>query len=277
MTVLSSSCSRIAVADPAEVSAANPIHDESATSYGYAGGIVAGIHTYGWMVPAILDALGTGWLSHGWCEFRLPRPVYAGDELLTEVTPSAENSDVGLITQKVVSDGRVTIEGTIGLGDAPWISEFKLPTSRTPVPEPVDRPFLGLNKIPTDVDYPPMSVPLTANDARVWMAERIHDDDPAWISGDAPLIHPSWVLGQMTPLIRHSYRMPAGVHASGRVQHLRPFHADGDVVVAGRWGELEIKKEKSWSTTDAVFINAHGSEVALVQQVAVILPAPNKG
>ncbi len=273
MTVLSSSCTRIAVPDPPEVSAANPIHDESATSYGYAGGIVAGIHTYGWMVPAILDALGDSWLSHGWCEFRLPRPVYAGDELLTEVVPSEENPEVGLITQKVVSDGRVTIEGTIGLGDATWVSEFKLPSDRSPVPEPENRPFLGLNEIPTDLDYPSMSVPLTAHDARVWMAERIHDDDPAWTSGDTPMTHPSWVLGQMTPLIRHSYRMPAGVHASGRVQHLRPFHADGDVVVAGRWGDLEVKKGKPWSTTDAVFIDAHGSEVALVRQVAVILPS----
>ena len=52
MTVTSASCTRLAVADPPEVSAANPIHDESAVSYGYAGGIVAGIHTYGWMVPA---------------------------------------------------------------------------------------------------------------------------------------------------------------------------------------------------------------------------------
>tara|TARA_B100000579_G_scaffold429853_1_gene442293 strand:+ start:520 stop:1131 length:612 start_codon:yes stop_codon:yes gene_type:complete len=198
--------------------------------------------------------------------------VYAGDELLTEVTPSPDNSEVGLITQKVLSDGRITIEGTIGLGDAPWIDEFKLPSNRSPVPEPEDRPFLGLNEIPTDLDYPSMSVPLTADDARVWMAERIHDDDPAWSSGDTPVTHPSWVLGQMTPLIRHSYRMPAGVHASGRVQHLGPFHADGDVVVAGRWGELEVRKGKPWSTTDAVFIDAHGSEVALVRQVAVILP-----
>jgi len=198
--------------------------------------------------------------------------VYAGDELLTEVTPSADNSEVGLITQKVLSDGRITIEGTIGLGDAPWIDEFKLPSNRSPVPEPENRPFLGLNEIPTDLDYPSMSVPLTADDARVWMAERIHDDDPAWSSGDSPVTHPSWVLGQMTPLIRHSYRMPAGVHASGRVQHLGPFHADGDVVVAGRWGELEVRKGKPWSTTDAVFIDAHGSEVALVRQVAVILP-----
>ena len=272
MTVASASCTRLAVADPPEVSAANPIHDESAVSYGYAGGIVAGIHTYGWMVPAILDSLGDAWLSHGWCEFRLPRPVYAGDELLTEVIPSPEDPAVGLITQRVVSDGRVTIEGTIGLGDAPWINEFILPTERTPVPAPESRPFLGLNDIPSDVDYPPMSVPLTASDARVWMSERIHDDDATWTSGDAPLVHPSWVLGQMTPLIRHSYRMPAGVHASGRVQHLNSFSADGEVVVAGRWGEVEVKKGKPWSTTDALFIDAHGTEVALVRQVAVILP-----
>lgn len=276
MKISAASCSQVAVPDPAEVSAANPIHDESATGYGYAGGIVAGIHTYGWMVPAILNSLGTGWLSHGWCEFGLPRPVYAGDELLTEVKPSAENPDVGLITQKVVSDGRITIEGTVGLGDAPWINEFKLPSERSAVSQPEDRPFLGLNEIPTNADYPPMSVSFTADDARVWMSERIHDDDPLWSSGTSPVAHPSWLLGQMTPLIRHSYRMPAGVHASGRVQHLRPFHADGDVVVAGRWGELEVRKGKPWSTTDAVFLDAHGLEVALVRQVAVILPPLTK-
>ena len=62
------------------------------------------------------------------------------------------------------------------------------------------------------------------------------------------------------------------MHASGRVQHLNSFSADGEVVVAGRWGEVEVKKGKPWSTTDALFIDAHGTEVALVRQVAVILP-----
>ena len=49
MTVVPASCVRLAVADPPEVSAANPVHDESATGYGYAGGIVAGIHTLIWV------------------------------------------------------------------------------------------------------------------------------------------------------------------------------------------------------------------------------------
>ena len=75
MTVLQASCTQIAVPDPPEVSAANPVHDENATGYGYAGGIVAGIHTYGWMIPAILESVGEAWLSHGWCDFQLPRPT----------------------------------------------------------------------------------------------------------------------------------------------------------------------------------------------------------
>ena len=36
--------------------------------------------------------------------------------------------------------------------------------------------------------------------------------------------------------------------------------------------ENKVKKGKPWSTTDAVFIDTHGTEVALVRQVAVILP-----
>ena len=55
-------------------------------------------------------------------------------------------------------------------------------------------------------------------------------------------------------------------------QHLQTFRADGDVTVAGKWGAVEVKKGKPWSTTDAVFIDTHGREVALVRQVAVILP-----
>jgi len=35
---------------------------------------------------------------------------------------------------------------------------------------------------------------------------------------------------------------------------------------------VEVRKGKPWSTTDALFVDAHGTEVALVRQVAVILP-----
>ena len=65
-----------------------------------------------------------------------------GDELVTEVVPSLQNSDVGLITQKSPLMEE-SLQGTIGLGDAPWKDEFSLPRDRVAVPEAEERPFLG--------------------------------------------------------------------------------------------------------------------------------------
>lgn len=277
MTVQSAECHRTAVADPDHVAAANPIHDDQATGYGYAGGIVAGIHTYGWMVPAILDSVGDDWLTHGWADIRFPRPVYVGDQLVTQIEPSADDPTVGVITQRVDGDGRITIEGTIGLGDGPWRTEFDLPTRREPVAPDPDAPWTPPEAMPTFEDYPPMSVPMDPDDARYWMNDRIHDDDQRWhvdADGSGPIVHPSWAPGQMTPLIRHSYKFPAGVHAAGRIQHLALHRANGPVTVAGRWGGLEVRKGKHWSTTDAVFLDADGTELSHVRQVAVILPPP---
>ncbi len=265
----------VAVPDPAEVAAANPIHDDKATGYGYAGAIVAGIHTYGWMVPAILEALGDGWLARGWSEVAFPRPVFVGDHLVTEVTVSTADPSVATVTQRVRGDGRITIDGRVGLGDAPWLDEFVLPTRRDPVPEAADKEWMPPERIPTHQDYPPMAVPLGPAEARRWATERIHTAEARWhdASGDAgPVVHPSWAMGQMTPLIRHSYKMPAGVHAAGRVQHLGLHRADGPVTVAGRWRDVEVRKGKHWSTTDAVFIGSDGRELTLCRQVAVILP-----
>ena len=264
-------CERIAVEDPAEVAAANPIHDEKATGYGYAGAIVAGIHTYGWMVPAILDAVGDGWLSHGWADVRFPRPVFVGDELVTEVVPSHDDPTIGRVTQHVESDGRITIEGTIGLGDAPWFDEFELPERRDAVPPATAPKYTPPELIPTYEDYPPMAVEIGADEARRWMHERIHDDDPRWNDG-VPVVHPSWAPGQMTPLIRHSYKFPAGVHASGRIQHLALHRAGDPVTVAGRWGGVEVRKGKHWTTTDAIFTGPDGTDLSLIRQVAVIFP-----
>ncbi len=277
MTVARATCSQVAHADPPEIAAANPIHDEKATGYGYAGAIVAGISTYGWMVPAILDAVGEGWLAHGWAEVRFPRPVFTGDELITEITPSPEDARIGTVTQRVASDGRVTIEGRVGLGDGPWRHEFDLPTRRDPVPPNPSPRYTPPESIPTFEDYPPMSMPMGPDDARAWARSRIHTDDARWHDDPdrgGPVVHPSWAPGQMTPLIRHSYKFPAGVHAAGRIQHLALHRANGPVTVAGRWGGVEVRKGKHWSTTDAVFLGPDGTELSLVRQVAVILPPP---
>ena len=259
----------VAIDDPPEIQQANPIHAEGAKAYGYERPIVAGLSSYGWAAAALIELFGDGWLDCGWAEFKLPRPVFAGDRLITTATPLAE--DICEFTQ-LNAAGKATVVGRAGLGFAPFQAEWKLPTRREPVDPAPKSPLLMPDQAPVDVDYPPMAIELTIERNRAWAAGRLGDDHPRYNEGDHPRTHPSWVPGQMTPLIRHSYRFAAGIHTTGRVQYLAPLRAPQRVVVAGRWIGSEERKGKWWSTSDAVFSGADGTEFAYCQQAQILLP-----
>jgi hypothetical protein len=257
-----------AIADPPEIQKANPIHGDAGVKFGYEGAIVAGISTYGWAAQAIIAELGNGWLSNGWSETFYRAGVYVDDELTSSVEPSGV--DVWAIDQTNDS-GTSTVTGTCGLGQAPWFDDFDLPSRRSPEPAVVRPRPLDPTKVPSYEDYPPMEVDLTREHAIDWATVRLADPDPRYVNGDTPLVHPSWVPGQMTPLIRHSYRFGIGVHAVGRVQHLAPIKAGQKVVVAGRWTDSWQKKGRQWSTTDAVFTSEDGTDLACCRQTVVFL------
>src|SRR3954451_9346941 len=76
----------VATPDPPPVGIVNPIHgDDGASRAGYAGALVAGVRTYGWVAEAVLEVLGPAWLDDGWADVTLRRPLYAGDPLTIRV------------------------------------------------------------------------------------------------------------------------------------------------------------------------------------------------
>ncbi len=257
-----------AIADPPEVQKANPIHGDAGKDFGYEGAIVAGISTYGWAGMAIIEELGDQWLTDGWSETFYRAGVYVDDQLTTTIEPADATS---WSIDQTNSNGTITVNGSCGLGRAPWFDDFDLPTRRSPEPAVERPPRLDPSQVPTFEDYPPMAVDLSREVAVSWATDRLADPDPRYVDGDTPVVHPSWVPGQMTPLIRHSYRFGIGVHAVGRVQHLAPIHAGQTVVVSGRWTDGWVKKGRQWSTTDAVFAAEDGTELAYCRQTVVFL------
>lgn len=258
-----------AIEDPPEIQQANPIHAEGAKAYGYDRPIVAGLSSYGWAAAAMIELFGEGWLDDGWAEFRLPRPVFAGDVLRTVAELQADGSCAFSQTNEA---GKETVVGRAGPGLAPFHGEWNLPARRDPVPPAEHRPMLLPEQAPVGEDYPPMAVELTVEAARRWSSDRLGDEHPRYHEGARPRAHPSWVPGQMTPLIRHSYRFAAGIHTTGRVQHLAPIRAGQRIVVAGRWIGNELRKDRWWSTSDAVFLGEDGTELAYCQQAQILLP-----
>jgi len=274
----------VAIADPPEIQAANPIHAEGATAYGYDRPIVAGLSSYGWAAASLIELFGERWLERGWAEFRLSRPVFAGDRLIT--TATLTGPDRATFEQRNES-GKTTVVGEAGLGLAPFTTAgagtagsgtghspagWDLPVRRDPVPPAAHRPMLLPEQAPVGEDYPPMAVELSIEATHRWTAGRLGDHHPRYHEGDHPYAHPSWVPGQMTPLIRHSYRFAAGIHTTGRVQHLAAIRAPQTIVVAGRWIANERRKDRWWSTSDAVFLGEDGTELAYCQQAQILLP-----
>ncbi len=260
----------VAIDDPPDIKSSNPIHAEGgASAYGYERPIVAGLSSYGWAAASLIGLFGEDWLHHGWADFVLRRPVFVGDRLMTR---ASLDGDAACAYTQVNESGKATVEGRAGLGTAPWDDEWRLPTRRDPVDPAEARPMLMPDQAPTQEDYPPMSVELSIDDNRDWTMERLGVDHSRYLEGEHPFAHPSWVPGQMTPLIRHSYRFAAGIHTTGRVQHIRALRAPQRVVIAGRWLDNVKRKDKWWSTSDAVFLSDDGEEIARCRQAQILLP-----
>lgn len=85
----------------------NKIHDDRvAAVYGFRGGLVPGVTVYGYMVPAIIDRFGRGWIEHGGISVRFLAPCYEGETVVVrcvESTVTAERED-----GSIYSSGTVT-------------------------------------------------------------------------------------------------------------------------------------------------------------------------
>jgi acyl dehydratase len=265
---------RVAIPDPPETIEANPIHGaDGAAAAGYAGALVAGVHTYGWATAAVLDAFGDRWLSDGWADVAYRRPVYDGDELVTTATLDGERS---LRLQTVAAGDRLVLEGSAGLGRAPWFDDLEVPSWRDPQP-PVPEDELvrmRLADAPVGGDFPPMAVDASRAFAEAWATTRLADDDPRWHDGEHPYLHPSFLAGRMTPLFRHSYRYGPAIHVRTAIQHLAPARAGQQLVVAARLHAAYERKGHHYHESDCWVFGADGTALAAKRHTGIFQLAP---
>ena len=244
----------------------NVIHStEGARAFGYRAALVRGVTVYAWAVPCIVEALGERWLDHGWAQVAFRRPVYPGDEMTVQVTPSDDGA-AGFVMSN--GDGERCLVGTVGLDAAPWLHELQQPDNRTAVPSRDAKPRFSPDTAPLGYDLPPMAIPFSPQDAAAYATERAADEGPLW-RGDAARLHPSWIAARGTHLVRHSFEYGPGIHAETRVQHLAPAHAGQTLTVAGRLVDYFERKGHRYSVLDCVLIAEDGRDLARFRHTIV--------
>ncbi|MDA0351738.1 MAG: MaoC/PaaZ C-terminal domain-containing protein [Chloroflexi bacterium] len=252
--------------DSADIS--NPIHSsEVAAKFGFRGALIGGVTVWGWATPAILEALGDGWLSRGWSEFGFRQPTYPGDQLTIVAEPVDDDSGAWSITM-TNQDGVQCVWGTVGLGDADWLDEYTTPQQMTDAPAPDPRPALVLESAPVGQDWLAKSIDATPELAREFAADKQHSDDARFV-GDQPLLHPAWTAGWAENLLRHNTYVPSSMHTRSRIQHLAPIHS-GQVVTGGaHFLEAYERNAHHFANYDVLLRGADGTDLARLRHWTV--------
>jgi len=245
----------------------NVIHSpEEAKRLGYEGGLVTGVVVFGWAVPAVLEVLGDGWLSHGWTDYRFRRPVYEGDEVHAQI----HELEPGMADVEIMRQGEERcVVGGVGLGTASWFEEIEDTGGLRPAEDaPESKPRLvEVADVPVGELIRPRAVPVSLEEAGT-LADRVRDQDPRW-RGTGALVHPHFVGSQMYQLLLHSYDQYPSMHYHSRIQQLAPITAGQTLTVTGRFVDATERNANRFLTIAGAIFGEDGAELFRIRYQTV--------
>ncbi len=238
---------------------------QGAQQFGYKAALVGGTTVYGWAVPAVLQVFGSEWLHNGWHDVTFRKPVFPGDEITTSVT---ERDDGAADLVMVNQDGGSCVMGTVGVDDAPWLDELRMPQRLTPEPK-LDRvPDLTLQDAPVGQDLRPLAEAISKEEAERFAREEERDTDPLW-AGERPRLHPGWIAFRVWPFIRHSVHMGPILHTRSQIQHVAPAFAGQTITTAGHFVEAYERKGHHYCLVDGVALSEDGQALARFRHTTI--------
>ncbi|MFP6809302.1 MAG: hypothetical protein VB957_19270 [Pseudomonadales bacterium] len=260
----------VTTADPPPSGVPNPIHaTDGADAAGYAGALVAGVRTYGWLVDTVLKALGENWLNNGWIDYSLRRPLYAG-EVLEIVVEHVDGT--WLITCSAGDEKRTVLDGTAGLGNAPWLGELEPPKSTAPLDKRESLPGYDLDNVPIRQPLNPLKVYVSSDTAKKMVAEDLGLNTARYLDSKTPApIHPYFLAGRIAPLTRHNFVYGPTIHVRSQIQHRREALADQEITVGAQIVDAYEKKDNWYQVLDGTVTDSAG-EIALIRHHTIFRP-----
>ena len=263
----------LATPDPPTDGIHNPIHDDSgAGAAGYAGALVAGVRTYGWAAATITRALGESWLGHGWVDYSLRRPLYAGESLLISVKQEAECWSVTCSAGEGERQ-RVVLDGTAGYEDAPWLSELQ-PPAPMPARDALRLlPGYGLDSVPLRQPLRPLGAYVTPEAARNMVARDLGLATERYLdtSTRSRFVHPYFLAGRMAPLTRHNFTYGPTIHVRSQIQHHRETRSDCEITVGAQIVDAYDRKGHWYQVLDGIVTDDLG-ELARIRHHTIFRP-----
>ncbi len=246
----------------------NRMHnDDTAPKYGFRGGLVPGIGVYGYMNRAMVESLGSDWLTRGRTEVRFLKPVYDGERVC--VQSAWDDNSNGVVKVSLMNpDGVLCGAGTASLVDAP-ATPTAAAYSMKSVPDYESRPDASLDALPAGSDLGAFEVELDA-DTMAEFVQSMCETSPALFT-KATACHPAYYPSLANEILVRNVALGPWIHAGSAVQHFATPELGTTLLVQGRVEEAYERKGHEMVVLD-VCISANNAPVATVQHTAIIRP-----
>lgn len=211
----------------------NRIHsDEVAKKYGFEGALVGGVVVYGHMTYQPMQAMGAEWLTDNKAEVRFIKPAY-DEQLLTIESEHQENSFKSSC-QNDNKDLLSTLSSSKGLGEPS--PSWMIP----PSPEKIIREEVHWDKLHLDQPAPAF-IWQPDYDTNMDFANQLRDDNPLYLEGKEPLVHPFWTSRECNSAFGRSFILPAWIHVGTVFSFRKPLRVGQDV-------EIRMIPQKKWES-----------------------------
>ncbi len=198
----------------------NRIHDdETASRFGFTGGLVPGVDVFAYMTHAPVAVWGNDWLEQGAMQARFLKPVYDGDDATLEATEGGEDALLLALSSRseACATGRAYRKAASPSLDIPETGER---------PDQQNRPPASMESLPVGAVLGFNAEPYTADIGREHLADT--RQDPALFDyGD--IANPAWLLRRANYILAENVTLGPWIHSESDIR-LHRLVRDGDTI-----------------------------------------------
>lgn len=244
----------------------NRMHsDDVARQFGFRGGLVPGVAVFAHMTQPLVARYGEAWLARGTANVRFDKPAYEGELLTIHMQDEADHRHALTCLNE---SGDELARMTAALPAAPGKPDAR--GEIAPAPPQAERLIVTWDLMAIGQPFPALAWTPTREDNRVWCAD-CRDALPLYREGDAPLLHPGFILRQANHVLRTRFILPAWIHAASRITFFEALRV-------GPAYEVRAIPEEKWEKKGHEFVRLQvaircGSRtVAEVSHTAIFRP-----
>jgi len=185
----------------------NKIHDdETASRFGFTGGLVPGVDVFAYMAHAPLKIWGERWLGGGSMRARFLRPVYDGEEAVLEARSTQDGLELALKSRDALcATGEARCDNASDLADIPECGAQ---------PDELDRPPASASSLPVGkvLGYP---VETYTREAGLEHLEAVREDVGLYDGG--LICNPAYMLRRINYILATNVKLGPWIHSESEI------------------------------------------------------------